>query len=551
MAKGEKTQVYKKRTALLINKDNNTLEQILNQSNNNVAINYSEKLIEELRTFNRIEYATLTKGYLSAVKENNTYFNMSLDIDDNSKTTFIKLKKNNRQISILCVDNLIDRDEYREQIRNCNSYDFTDFVEFLNEQGITTTIARSYYKRLKDSSKVQTAYRLQHRERNISDSTKRLLVYSNYKYGYLLTKEKYYTDNTVYSYDINSAYPYALKTLGLVTFAIPVTESILKTDKKYSKNMYHYFGTINITNGKLKENKLPFQFMNNTKVFNKLFRDKVDTFTDFNKSNYIGLITDIELNELEDSYDNLEYTLSDIYRVYIDTPKELVTFIDDLYEQKSKSVGLKKQVIKSGINSMIGKLSPDDNKENYILKISHLFLLAYIRNYLRTIGNEILSKGYEFIGCDTDSIKTNMPINEFSKIAMYGNELGQFKVEHTFTNFYQSKTKQYCGIENNELVIVCAGDKEVNQIPLIEEYRKEILCNETQSRMGCITHSNINRIIILDRWLRRNSESFRNSNDIRYDNRNTFGDYKQKVIFSKMLSRNSKESMLSSLGYCW
>jgi hypothetical protein len=551
MAKGERNRVYNKRTALLINKDNSVLEQILSQNNNNIAINYSEKLIEELRTFNRIEYATLSKGYLSAVKENNTYFSISLDLADDSKTTFIKLKKNNRQISILCVDNLIDKDTYREQIRNSNSYDFSDFVDFLNEQQITTTIARSYYKRLKDSSKEQTVYRLQHRERNISEETKRLLVYSNYKYGYLLTKEKYYTDNTVYSYDINSAYPYALKTLGLVTFAIPITESILNTDKKYSKNMYHYFGTINITNGKLKENKLPFQFMSNTKVFNRLFRDKVEIFTDFNKSNYIGLITDIELNELEESYDNLEYTLSDIYRVYIDTPKELVTFIDDLYKQKSELSGLKKQVIKSGVNSMIGKLSPDDNKENYILKVSHLFLLSYIRNYLRTVGNEILSKGYKFIGCDTDSIKTNMPIDEFNKIARYGNKLGQFKVEHTFTNFYQSKTKQYCGIENNELVIVCAGDKEVNQIPLIEDYRKEILCNEEQNRMGCISHSNIGRIIILDRWLRSNSESFRNSNDIRYDNRNTFSDNKQKVIVGKMLSRNSKESMLSSLSYCW
>ena len=447
----------------------NTLEEIVKQKEKTVAIRDSRKLYEELQSFTRYDVDNDTHvNYNPTV--NNSYIVYSTESFDCKKPIFVKIKINNKVFGIHCIDNLIDKIDYKNKVRALSDKEFIDFVKFLNANKIKYTIASSYFKRFEEYlPKTLVYYRKQ--DSLLTNTIKSILDRGTNKYGLLLTKENYNSPK-VYSYDINSAYPAALKKYGVIK-----TVKEIHNYKQTVALKQVYFGVFKITDGQLKNNKTPFQGINNDRrissgMYNPNWLRRDITFKDFKENNYIGILTSIDIDYLEESYTNLKYEFIEGYEVEFYRSNEIDIFIDSIYAQKQTVAGLQKMIVKTGYNALIGCFSINCRSENYLLKISHLFTLTYVREQMRRTIDKIKELNYEFIGCDTDSIKTDMPIEEFEKIAPVGKEIGEFKFEHCFIDFYQHKTKQYCGYENNELVIVCAGDKDINIPILLENYSK-------------------------------------------------------------------------------
>lgn len=445
----------------------NSLKEIFKYKYKIVAIRDSRGLYKELEGFTQYFINEDNRKITHNLPENNSFIVFGEEKLEQRQVTFLKVRVNNKNIGICCVDNLIDKQNYKDQVRAMSFDEFNDFVEFLNANKIKYTIASSYFNRFLEYAPKPIIF---NREQDgyFSDSIKSILDRGVYKYGLLLTKDNYKYPK-VYSYDINSAYPAALKKFGVV-------KSVKKiTNIKYCDVLKQiYFGVFKITDGQLKDGKVPFQAMSNerrisTGMYYPKYKDKKE-FNDFKVINYLGVVTSIDINYLKESYDNLKYEFIEGYAVDFYTSSDIATFIDGLYAQKQLLSGLKKMVVKTGYNALIGCFAPNWKTDNYLLKISHLFILIYVKDYMRNTINKITEMGYQFIGCDTDSIKTDMPVEVFKLIAPYGSELGQFKLEHEFTDFYQYQTKQYCGFENGELVTVCAGDPIYNMKVLLKNY---------------------------------------------------------------------------------
>lgn len=464
-------QIFERRVPIIIK--NSILEDAFKQKEQVIAIKDSRNLYDELEGFSQYSLKQNGRQINHNLPEDNSFVAYGDDLFKTRKSTVVKVRVNKKHRIICCIDNLVDKLSYKETVRNMLDEDFIDFVQFLNENKINYTIPKSYFKRFVELNPDSLKYTKKN-EKALSNNIKEMLFSGQYKYGLLLTKNNYRAP-LAYSYDINSAYPNAIKNIGLVN-------SVVKIDLEdlhfYKDSLF--FGIIKVTKGLLKENKAPFQGLNHIKLKTiyvpKLSnKNNSEVFTNFNENNYVGLFTSLDLNYLEDAYEGLEYSILEAYSVKMSLNNNTEMLIDSMYSQKNHLKGIKKSIVKLGLNSFIGCFAPNSNNENSILKISYLFILTYVKEQLRRTINKVMEAGYEFISCDTDSIKTNMPPEEFSKIAQLGDELGQYKIEHKFVDFYQYQTKQYCGIENGELCIVCAGDPEVNQPILLKKYKNQSL----------------------------------------------------------------------------
>lgn len=461
-------QVYELRKAI----EANSLQEIFKCKYKVVAIRDSSNIYKELEGFKQYFINEDNRKITHNLSEDNSFVSYGTEFYEQHKAVYIKVRMNGKNIGICCADNLVDKQSYKDKVRALSFEEFNDFVEFLNENKIRYTVAGSYFKRFLKYAPQPIIWNKK-QDTYFSDSIKSILDNGIYKYGLLLTKDNYKYPK-VYSYDINSAYPAGLRKYGVVKGAYTIRK-FQYTEILHESYGNIYFGVFKITDGQVKPNKTPFQGMPNerrisTGIYYSNYKG-CKTFEDFKKDNYLGVVTSIDIDYLKENYDNLKYEFIEGYVVDFYTSPEIENFINELYAQKQSSTGLKGKVVKLGCNGLIGCFSYDDKKDNYLLKISHLFILTYVRDYMRKTINKITEMGYQFIGCDTDSIKTDMPVEVFKLIAPYGSELGQFKLEHEFTNFYQYQTKQYCGFENGELVTVCAGDPEYNLRVLKNKYQ--------------------------------------------------------------------------------
>ena len=75
-------------------------------------------------------------------------------------------------------------------------------------------------------------------------------------------------------------------------------------------------------------------------------------------------------------------------------------------------------------------------------------------------GTEIKHRGYDIRYCDTDSIHTNMPVEEFSKVFNFDNKkIGCFKLENHFRVARYYAFKYYAGEDyySREIIVKAAG----------------------------------------------------------------------------------------------
>lgn len=155
-------------------------------------------------------------------------------------------------------------------------------------------------------------------------------------------------------------------------------------------------------------------------------------------------------------------------------------FIDHLYEtKKNASSKLERSIAKQWLNYFVGKIGSKHGKGPGINPIIQRYLVASCRVLMCRVINVVQEHGYKVYYCDTDSIHTNCPPEVFDDMfGTLGDEMGQFKIEHSFKRVIYKATKTYIGIDGSDIVCKLAGVREIDRSPHIEEFIKQLKLQE-------------------------------------------------------------------------
>ncbi len=467
--------------------------KVSKRSTINYVINNSENLFIWLIAENEynLKIVEAEKSPRMKLKEENTFFTWGAD---KMNPAYIKVYYKGYQIGIHCLDNVLIKEEYRNTLWK---YSLNDLIKLhlwlMNALNFKYTLASAYFNRLKETSD-RIAFS-KDKKHVISDEFSSYLEKgATDRYGQFVTNIGYYTEDTIYSYDQNSAYLSAYYKLGTVSAVEKVTNELHEVTGIDEDYIY----LINITKGSLNSTYQPWQ---------QMLKDEKHSFKDFNEEIYKGIITQIELKNLLQSYRDLEYEILEAYLVYKSFNDDTKALVKKFYDEKNEYTGVEKMIVKTGALSAIGTFV----NKSIFLKITHAFIIANAKEYIRDISHQIEEMGYKVVGTDTDAIKTNIPPEEFEKLVNLSGELGDFKIEHKFDDFFQYKPKQYIGMENGEISYVCGGQPEICVPELISKYkevsiyyRKEVdIKDEEYQNLSEFDYHSVSDVIdLLTRWMR-------------------------------------------------
>lgn len=171
------------------------------------------------------------------------------------------------------------------------------------------------------------------------------------------------------------------------------------------------------------------------------------------------------------------------YCIFSTSQNNFTQYINDIYNKKRTSTGIKRQYYKMLLNGLIGtfakkiytnrvsfvqddktgllmpikKQLSEEEQEKQLEKCSGLvFLNAAIVSAARLKMVRLIKKcGDRFLYTDTDSIHlSGKEIPDFIKIS---DDLGDFKIEHTFEKCLYKDIKNYVIVENGKILITIAG----------------------------------------------------------------------------------------------
>ena len=283
--------------------------------------------------------------------------------------------------------------------------------------------------------------------------------------------DKLVIDKTMYRYDVNSEYPFAMSKIDDA-----IGEPIKMTFDEYCqfKNIeqYHVIFEINNIIGEIKEGYVPI-FVENGTSCEYIFIDDNRMFYDF------------ELHELHQWY-NLNYQVQAVYLIKRGD-KIYKAFVDKYYKLKAdyKKSGDKGLclAVKLILNSSYGKLAErierltgeyrlnkitgcvhftdmvhkEDDKARMSIFVGAL-VTAYARTYLmqnirQTYGDKMSEL---FVYCDTDSIHGLLPMDNDPI------NLGGFKLEAECSAFKYLAPKSYADIVSDNLCKLSSADVELH-----------------------------------------------------------------------------------------
>lgn len=454
----ERKTIYTERKAVYITEENKNIDYLFSLGLTSVAINDSSWLTDDL---NKLEYTQVSAPIKPTIKIKDELA-FSYYVWGSPKTILYRIKNDywKTEIVVFCIDNW-NNAQWESMIHNMSEEEFKEVVDIFNRDNIKVSIPMSTYRTLEECSphikfpRTPSVSDLKDYENGLQNSL---------KYGQLWNKERYYSDKPVYKYDLNAAYPTVLAHFGLAT---GINDNIGNYD--YDDECYY---KVSITNGTLKDNYIPFEQNNIADGF-KIVGKPFD-YADFNADNYIGIISYEEYLQLQESYDNIDIEILDTYYYRYYYSQKLFDAINDIYKKSKEGTGFEKVYNKLKRNSFTGVLGM--LKQNPTTKTTHFLLLAHVRYFIREVAHRIMSMGYEFIACDTDSITTTMPPEVFDTIAYLDDKkMGTFKVECEYSEFYQHGKKQYCGVTSDgEFKATCAGysTEDISNSEMYKEFVK-------------------------------------------------------------------------------
>ena len=284
-----------------------------------------------------------------------------------------------------------------------------------------------------------------------------------YKGGKCLINPKYVNKplKNVYKYDINSMYPFQLKTM---LYPVGNGKKIIKNITIKENHMYVV--AISNIHGILRDHAVP------------VWQDRLsDEYVDVIDEPNMRLMWLEELNELENWYE-LEYNIDYVIEYEAKRLPGMIQFIDKFYDIKRNSRGSKKSCAKIILNSSYGKLAQrierlictyelnehgivhlvsrgteyDENSMMSVLVGSRVTALARVQlmQYINRIckGNA----RDNFIYCDTDSVIAFTSFDDCD-----ATEIGKMKFEGNFDNAIFLAPKSYLLEKDNEYEVHCKG----------------------------------------------------------------------------------------------
>ena len=243
---------------------------------------------------------------------------------------------------------------------------------------------------------------------------------------------------------MNSLYPYLVS-----YFEIPYGEPLVcKLNVRRPNCVYFYKVDIAATG---KDDCLPLML---SKVYQK--DPKINKHVS-------GIHKDIWLIDKEIDYLMAHYEIEIKYHVILEFKTAPNNIIKDYLEPELKRKeelpdGILRWISKQKVNTFVGRIGYKFGKGHNCFM--HRYVIGLGRMILCEIGTEIKHRGYEIRYCDTDSIHTNMPVEEFSKVFNFDNiKIGCFKLENHFrvARYYAFKTYAGEDYDSGEIIVKAAG----------------------------------------------------------------------------------------------
>lgn len=279
-------------------------------------------------------------------------------------------------------------------------------------------------------------------------------------------------------YDVNSMYPYQMCT-KLLPYTVP---QYFEGEYKEDINYPLYIQRIKVE-CELKPNKQPTILIENG-IFGK---------TDFLiKTNYdfIELVlTNIDLELLKTHYNISEIEYIDGYK-FKGSTNLFKSFIEPIYEMKSKTKGAERQLYKILLNSLYGKFAMNPHRKNIVPYLDPILdrvvykrddekeekpiytaVASFITSYARKQLFDVIDKfGNKFLYADTDSC--HLLDDTLPPELVDSKEIGKWKLEHVLNPTKYIGQKAYMGTdEDGNIIVKCAGlPKEAKELVTYDNF---------------------------------------------------------------------------------
>ena len=337
-------------------------------------------------------------------------------------------------------------------------YSLEDYIEILDKEGINISIASAFFKPFKEKHPNFLSIGFNDKIKDYESELMEQVTAGGYLYCPAGSKEAYCYDD--YCYDVNSLYPYLVS-----NFKIPYGEPLVcKLNFRRPNCVYFYKVDIAATG---KDYCLPL-------MLSKIYQD------DPNINKYVsGTHKDIWLIDEEIDYLIAHYQIEITYHVILEFNTVPNNIFKDYLEPELKRKeelpdGILRWISKQKVNTFVGRIGYKFGEHNCFM---HRYVIGLGRVILCEIGTEIKHRGYDIRYCDTDSIHTNMPVEEFSKVFNFDNiKIGCFKLENHFRVARYYAFKNYAGEDyhSGEIIVKAAGIEKESEgrITIQKEFEK-------------------------------------------------------------------------------
>lgn len=399
--------------------------------------------------FDKCNIKMIIANKIESKLEKNTYYIFPFD----PSPLILKARINNDLYYFQSIQGLFKASPRDMEIKY-KKYSLEDYIKILDEEGISISIASAFFKPFieKYPNFLNIGY-----DEQINQYESELMTQTTAG-GYLYCSNKSNTINAFkssaaelkeaycyddYCYDVNSLYPYLVS-----DFKIPYGEpQVCKLNLRKPNHVYFY--KVDIA-AKSKDDCLPLML---SKVYQK--NPNIDKYVSRTQKG-------IWLIDKEIDYLIAHYKAKIKYHVILEFNTVPNNIFKDYLEPELKRKeelpdGILRWISKQKVNTFVGRIGYKFGKHNCFM---HRYVIGLGRILLCKIGTEIKRRGYDIRYCDTDSIHTNMPVEEFSKVFNFDNiKIGCFKLENHFRVARYYAFKNYAGEDyySGEIIVKAAG----------------------------------------------------------------------------------------------